>query len=256
MEIRLIPALTDNYAYLLHDPQSGEVAVVDPSEAAPVVAAWQSSGWPKPTWILNTHHHWDHVGGNEALQQQFGAQIACSVTDAGRVPGEVSRRLAEGDRFSLGAAEAEILGIPGHTLGHIAFYFAGAGAVFVGDTLFGMGCGRLFEGDPPMMWRSLARLRGLPAETRVYCGHEYTEANAAFAVTIEPENPELRARRDRVHSDRRAGRPTIPFTIAEERATNPFLRSDLPAIGQRLSTGNDPVATFAELRRQKDGFAR
>jgi hydroxyacylglutathione hydrolase len=253
LAIELVPLLKDNYAYLLHDRGSGATAIVDPSEAAPVLAVAKARGW-RLTHILNTHHHWDHSGGNLKIKEATGCTIVGPKPDQDRIPG-IDVALDDGDRFALGGAIAEVLFIPGHTRGHIAFWFADAQAVFCGDTLFALGCGRLFEGTPEQMWRSLDRLRQLPPETRIYCGHEYTQANARFALTIEPKNLALVTRAQRVDAARAGGRATVPSTIAEERATNPFLRADEPAIAAAVGmAGADPISVFAEVRRRKDVF--
>jgi hydroxyacylglutathione hydrolase len=253
LDIRLLPLLTDNYAYLLRDAASGLVAVVDPSEAAPVLAEIARLGWPL-NFILNTHHHWDHSGGNLDLKAATGAMVVGPLADRERIPG-IDIALADGKHFALGPSTATVLDIPGHTKGHIAYWFEADKAVFVGDTLFALGCGRMFEGTPPMMWRSLERLRDLPADTRVYCGHEYTAANARFALSVDPANPALVLRAEEVERLRAAAQPTIPSTIADERATNPFLRVDTPAIAAALGmVGAPPADLFGELRRRKDAF--
>jgi len=253
MEIALVPLLTDNYAYLLHDPGSKETAIVDPSEAAPVLAAASARGW-RLTHVLNTHHHPDHSGGNLGIKQATGCRIVGPAPDRERIPG-IDVALDEGGRFRLGDAEAEVLFIPGHTKGHIAFHFRGEKAVFCGDTLFSLGCGRMFEGTAPMMWASLDKLRKLPGDTRIYCGHEYTQSNARFAVTVDPQNQALRARESQVAALRAAGKPTIPSTMAEERAANPFLRADDPALGAAIGMpGAAAHEVFGEIRRRKDSF--
>jgi hydroxyacylglutathione hydrolase len=253
MQIALVPMLSDNYGYLLHDPASGETAIVDPSESGPVLAAASARGW-RLTHILNTHHHHDHTGGNAGLKMATGAQIVGPAPDRERIPG-IDVALDEGDPFRLGAAEAEILFIPGHTKGHIAFHFRGERALFCGDTLFSLGCGRMFEGTAPMMWASLDKLRRLPAETRIYCGHEYTAANARFAVTLEPENAALRRRERQVADLRAKGEATIPSLMSEELAANPFLRADQPALAAAVGrAGAGPAEVFGEIRRLKDNF--
>lgn len=253
LEIELVPLLRDNYGYLLRDPQTGACGVVDPSEAAPVLAAARARGWTI-THILNTHHHPDHTGGNLAIKAATGAMIIGPKADEARIPG-IDLAVAEGERFRLGAAEAEILFIPGHTRGHIAYWFPESAALFCGDTLFALGCGRLFEGTPDQMWSSLGKLRRLPGDTRVYCGHEYTQANARFALTVDGGNAALAERARRIDALRAEGRPTIPSTMAEERATNPFLRADDPGLAAALGLpAKDPVAVFAEVRRRKDVF--
>ena len=253
MQIALVPLLTDNYGYLLHDSTSGETGIVDPSEAAPVLAAAHERGW-RLTHILNTHHHHDHTGGNLALKQATGAAIVGPAPDRARIPG-IDIALDEGETFRLGGAAAEILFIPGHTRGHIAFHFRGEKAVFCGDTLFSLGCGRMFEGTAPMMWASLDKLRRLPAETRIYCGHEYTAANARFAVSIDPDNEALRRREGAVAALRGRGEPTIPSTMGEERAANPFLRADDPGLAAAIGLSDAPPSEiFGEIRRRKDNF--
>jgi hydroxyacylglutathione hydrolase len=253
LEIELVPCLKDNYAYLVRDPATRATGVIDPSEAPPVIAALERHGWTL-THILNTHHHWDHTGGNKALKARSGALVVGPRPDRDRIP-DIDLAVDEGERFRLGDAEARILFIPGHTRGHIAFWFADSRALFCGDTLFAIGCGRLFEGTPEQMWSSLSKLRALPPETRVYCGHEYTQANARFALTVEPQNAKLRARAAAVDAARAEGRPTIPSTIGEERETNPFLRADQPSLAAAVGlAGADPVVVFAEVRRRKDHF--
>jgi hydroxyacylglutathione hydrolase len=253
MQIEQLPVLRDNYVYLLHDPGTGACAAVDPSEAAPVLAALDRNGW-RLSHILNTHHHHDHTGGNLELKRATACTIIGYQRDAARLPG-LDTGVIEGDEVVFGNQVAEVFEIPGHTFGHIAFWFADARALFCGDTLFSLGCGRLFEGTPEMMWSSLSKLRELPSDTRVYCGHEYTENNARFATSIDPHNPALRRRAAHVLGLRRAGKPTVPSLLGEERAANPFLRADDPALQQAVGlTGADPVAVFAEIRRRKDGY--
>lgn len=241
LEIRIVPALTDNYVYLLRDTATGTVGVVDPSTPEEVIAEVEKSGWEKPKFIFNTHHHWDHVGGNEKLQSKYGAELLCSVVDEKRVPGKVRQTLAEGARFALGESQMQVMEIPGHTLGHIALYFPEAKAVFVGDTLFGMGCGRLFEGTIQQMWNSLSRLKALPEDTNVYCGHEYTMNNGRFAMKVDPSNQDVVQRTKWAAEIRKKNGFTIPFSIGEENKTNPFLRADT-------------AATFGSLRKRKDDF--
>jgi len=252
LEIVPVLCLKDNYAYLVFEP-GGACAVVDPSEAAPVQRELSQRGL-KLTHILNTHHHHDHVGGNLALKQATGAQIIAAEKDRARIPG-LDIGLREGETFRLGAHEARILEIPAHTSGHIAYWFAGEKAVFTGDTLFLMGCGRLFEGTPAMMSASLAKLVALPGDTRVFCGHEYTLNNGRFALTLEPDNADLQKRMKEDGETRAAGKPTVPATIALEKKTNPFLRAASHEIRRTLGMerAND-VEVFAEMRRRKDAF--
>jgi hydroxyacylglutathione hydrolase len=253
LDVRLVPLLKDNYAYLLRDDESGKTAIVDPSEAEPVLRLIDTLGW-KLDYILNTHHHADHSGGNVGIKQRTGATVVGPQADRDRIPA-IDVALADGEHFQFGTADAEVMDIPGHTRGHIAFWFARDRAVFCGDTLFALGCGRMFEGTAPQMWTSLQRLRELPDATRVYCGHEYTQANARFALTVEPGNRALVARAAEIDAKRAAGEPTIPSTIGAERATNPFFRADQPELAQGVGlAGGDPVAVFAETRLRKDKF--
>ncbi|HLO76910.1 MAG TPA: hydroxyacylglutathione hydrolase [Magnetospirillum sp.] len=252
--IRQIPVLSDNYVYLLHEPESGATAAVDPAVPQPVLAALAESGW-RLSHILNTHHHHDHVGGNLELKRLTGAQVVGARRDATRIPG-IEVEVGDGDTFLLGHAAAMVLDTPGHTVGHIAFWFPDSHALFCGDTLFSLGCGRLFEGSAEQMWDSLAKLRDLPPETLVHCAHEYTAANGRFARLVERDNAALTARLDQVARLRAANQPTVPQSLSEERATNPFLRADHPAVAQAvgLPPGTPPARVFAELRRRKDVF--
>ncbi|MBI1212500.1 MAG: hydroxyacylglutathione hydrolase [Alphaproteobacteria bacterium] len=253
LNIHLVPCLRDNYAYLVHEPQSNAVAIVDPSDAAPIFAALKQHKLTL-THIFNTHHHWDHTGGNLDLKKETGAKITGPKLDADRIPG-IDIGVAEGDTVELGRAHAQILDIPAHTKHHIAFWFGDDNAVFTGDTMFAMGCGRLFEGTPAQMWKSLNKLAALPGETRVYCGHEYTLSNGKFAVTVEPNNAGLRKRVAEVERLRADNKPTIPSTIAQERETNPFLRAasrDLRTTLGMLDASD--VDVFAETRKRKDSF--
>jgi hydroxyacylglutathione hydrolase len=248
-----LPVLTDNYVYLVREPEASAVAVVDPAVHQPVLDALAARGW-RLTHILNTHHHGDHVGGNLALKRATGATVVGPRADRARIPG-IDVEVGDGDTYRLGAAAARVLDVPGHTRGHIAYWFPDSDALFCGDTLFALGCGRLFEGTPAQMWASLSKLRALPAATRVYCAHEYTQDNARFALTVEPDNEALVARARAIDAARAVGRPTVPSTLAEECATNPFLRAESAAIRRRLRlTDADDVAVFAEVRRRKDHF--
>lgn len=250
--IRQIPVLNDNYVYLLHEPKRGVTAAVDPAVAAPVLKMLADTGW-RLTHILNTHHHGDHTGGNLELKAATGCTIVGPRADHARIPG-IDVEVGEGDEYALGAAAARVFDVPGHTRGHIAYWFSGSRALFCGDTLFLMGCGRLFEGTPAQMWTSLGKLRVLPPDTRVYCAHEYTQSNARFALTVEPANAALAERARLVDALRAAGRPTVPATLGEELATNPFLRADQPSLQAAAGTPGDAVATFAAIRRRKDVF--
>lgn len=252
-----VPVLGDNYVHVVHDPDSGETAAVDPAVADPVLAAAEARGW-RLTHILNTHHHHDHTGGNHAIKARTDARVIGNGKDARRIPA-LDQGVTEGDVIRLGDHEAQVFEVPGHTSGHIAFWFAdaaaGSGALFCGDTLFSIGCGRLFEGTPAQMWGSLRKLRGLPPTTRVYCGHEYTLSNVRFALTVDPDNPALRARAEDVARLRAQDAPTVPSILGDEVAANPFLRADDPALAARLGlSGADPVRVLAEVRARKDRF--
>lgn len=253
LKVVQIPALNDNYIYLLRDSDSGLTAAVDPAVAEPVLDRIAELGW-RLDFIMNTHHHGDHVGGNRELKSQTGCRVVGAKADSHRIPG-IDIELSEGDRFSLGDTVFEIIETPGHTLGHIVYYAAESHALFCGDTLFAMGCGRLFEGTAEQMWHSLERLRALPSATRVYCAHEYTWNNGRFALTVEPGNAALLQRMERVRSLREEDRPTVPFTIEEEVATNPFFRADVEALKTAVAMETrSPLAVFTELRSRKDVF--
>ena len=253
LQIVQLPALSDNYIYLVNDAASGSTAVVDPADPAPVLAALAARGW-RLTHILNTHHHYDHVGGNEALQAATGCTIVGPAADRDRIPG-IQLALADGDNFHLGSAKATIFDVPGHTRGHIAYWFAEDQALFCGDTLFALGCGRMFEGTAPQMWASLSKLRALPPETRVYCAHEYTQSNARFALSVEPSNAALVARAADIDRKRAANLPTVPSTIGEELATNPFLRPDSPEIRHCFQLPDAALhEVFGATRAAKDSF--
>ena len=253
LEIHQIPVLADNYVYLAHDAASGQTAVVDPATTDEVFAALEEKGW-QLTHILNTHHHMDHVGGNEVLKAATGCTIVGPKADAERIPG-IDVALADGDRYALGDSKAKVFDVPGHTKGHIALWFEDSDALFCGDTLFALGCGRLFEGTPQQMWDSLSKFRDLPGQTQVYCAHEYTQSNAAFAVTVEPDNENLISRAAEIDALRAQGKRTVPSSLAVELATNPFLRPDSPDLQRTLGLeGADLVAVFAETRKRKDNF--
>ncbi|SNS18724.1 hydroxyacylglutathione hydrolase [Tropicimonas sediminicola] len=251
LEIVTVPCRADNYAYLLHDAGTGATAVVDVPDAAPIRAALAERGWSL-TDILITHHHNDHIDGVAELKAETGARVVGAAADAHRLP-PLDLALREGDSVAVGAEQAQVLDVSGHTLGHIAFSFPGA--VFTADSLMALGCGRLFEGDARTMWASLSRLAALPPETLVYSGHEYTAANGAFAVTVDPDNPALKKRVADVAAARAAGRPTVPSELSLELATNPFLRATDPQMKARMGMAGAPDAeVFAEIRRRKDAF--
>jgi hydroxyacylglutathione hydrolase len=258
VDVVAIPQLSDNYAYLIGDPQTEQAAVVDCAEAAPVLAEARRRGL-RLTTVLATHHHFDHVGGNDDLRAALpDITIVGSATDGPRIPG-LTLPVADGDTVRVGSLEARVIFIPAHTSGHVAYHFGAAHAVFTGDTLFAAGCGRLFEGDAAQMMASLGRLAALPDDTLVYCGHEYTQKNLEFAHMLEPTNPDIERKLERVRALREQGQPTVPSSISEERATNPFLRTSSPELDASVRARvdvppNDPVAVFAAVRALKDRF--
>jgi hydroxyacylglutathione hydrolase len=237
LEIIRIPVLSDNYVWLVHDPESGATAAIDPAVAEPVLAAASQRGWTI-TDIWNTHWHPDHTGGNAAIKEATGCTITGPAAEYERIP-TLDVQVKDGDRVRLGEHEAAVWAVPAHTAGHIAYHFAKDGAIFVGDTLFAMGCGRLFEGTADQMYANMRRLAALDDATRVYCAHEYTLLNARFAVTVEPGNAALAARLSAVEAARAAGEATVPTSIGEERATNPFLRADSAAELARIRALKD-----------------
>ena len=253
LEIHQVPVLSDNYVYLAHDAETGATAIVDPAVVEPVLAAAEAKCWTI-THILNTHHHGDHTGGNLEIKRRTGCTIVGPRADKDRIPG-IDVEVGQGDSYRLGNAEAKVFDVPGHTRGHIAYWFEGSDALFCGDTLFAMGCGRLFEGTPEQMWTSLSKLIELPDETRVYCAHEYTLSNGEFALSVEPENADLVRRVEQVRQMRREGLPTVPSTMADEKATNPFLRPASAHLQQTVGlAGAGLVQVFAETRALKDNF--
>ncbi len=253
LEIVQIPVLNDNYLYLLHDAGTGDTVIVDPAVDEPVIEELEKRGW-KLTHIINTHHHWDHTGANMALKEKYGLQIIGPKAEAERIPG-IDQSVGDGDTIKIGNSIATVFDTPGHTSGHIVYYFNEAHALFAGDTIFAMGCGRLFEGTPADMWTSLQKIMALPDTTKIYCAHEYTMANAKFALSVEPENRELIKRVHEVEHKRAANLPTIPTSIGIEKETNPFLRPMSAHLQDTIGmTGRDIVDIFAETRRLKDNF--
>ena len=253
LEILTIPCLSDNYAYLAHDPATGQTAAVDVPEANPIIQALQSTGWTL-SHVLITHHHADHVDGLPELLAAAPAKVIGAAADAHRLPA-LDVAVKEGDTITIGDDEGRVIDVSGHTIGHIAIHFPRSNAVFTADSLMALGCGRVFEGTKPQMWESLQKLAALPPETVVYSGHEYTQSNAKFALTIDPGNQELKSRASAVDAARDEGQPTVPSTLAEELATNPFLRATDPEIQRNLGMqGADPADVFAEIRTRKDCF--
>ncbi|SDC11454.1 hydroxyacylglutathione hydrolase [Belnapia rosea] len=239
VSVTAIPCLSDNYAWMLRDAATGTVAVCDPGEAGPAIAALEAAGG-RCDLILLTHHHGDHIDGVEAVRARFGARVVGAAADAHRLP-KLDQALKPGERVSIGATEGVVIDTPGHTVGHVAFHFPEGAVLLCGDTLFSLGCGRLLEGTAEQMFHSLQALAALPVATLVCCGHEYTESNARFALTVEPENAMLQARAEEVKAQRAAGQATVPTTIGQEREENPFLRAG-------------DVVRLAEIRTAKDNF--
>ena len=252
--VRQFLCLKDNYGVLVHDSATGATAAIDAPDGEAVIAAADAAGWTL-TDALVTHHHADHVQGLPALRARYPQlRVAAPAKEAARIGG-VDRPLSEGDYARVGRLAAKVIETPGHTAGHIVYWFEEEEIAFVGDTLFALGCGRVFETPPAVMWGSLLKLAALPGSTEVYCGHEYTEANARFALTIEPNNTVLKARAGEIAALRAAGKPTLPTTIAAELATNPFLRAEEPTLQAAIGmAGADPAAAFAEIRGRKDRF--
>lgn len=252
--IERVPCLRDNYSWLLHDVSTGLTAVVDPAEEKPVVAALQKNGW-NLSHVLNTHHHWDHTGANLALKEKYQACVVGPKADQERIPG-IDVALQDGDTYALGKSQMMCYDTPGHTKGHITLYFPDSKALFPGDTLFSLGCGRLFEGTPAQMWHSLSKLMVLPEDVKVYCAHEYTLSNAKFATSIDPENKALQQKTAEVEEARSKNIPTIPSILGVELQANPFLRPFSSEIRTCLnipqSASNEEA--FAAIRKAKDHF--
>ena len=253
LEVHQFPTRGDNYGVLIHDAATEATAAIDAPDAGDVLAALHEKGWVL-THILTTHHHSDHTAGNKELKHKTGCTIIGPALEAKSIPG-IDVKVAEGDTIDIGNARATVIETPGHTAGHVSYYFPEDSLVFVGDTLFSVGCGKLLEGDAKMMWGSLEKLMILPRDTKMYCGHEYTNANCRFALTVEPENDALQARAAEVAKLAEGGQPTLPTTIGRELDTNPFLRPANDNIQQRLDMeGSELWQVFGEIRRRKDLF--
>ncbi|MEM6589338.1 MAG: hydroxyacylglutathione hydrolase [Pseudomonadota bacterium] len=253
LEIVTVACLSDNYAFLAHDTETGDTAVVDVPEAGPIIVALAERGWTA-SQILLTHHHPDHVQGVPDLLKVHRAKVIGAAADAHRMP-PLDIEVREGDTVMIGSQLGNVIDVYGHTIGHIAFHFPDSAVAFTGDSLMAMGCGRVFEGTKPQMWEALQKLRALPRETVICSGHEYTAANARFAATIDPSNPSLISRIEEIDAARAAGRYTVPSVLNQELDTNPFLRPDDPAIQAHLGMSGAPVAdVFTEIRTRKDNF--
>ncbi|WP_062218181.1 hydroxyacylglutathione hydrolase [Aureimonas sp. D3] len=251
--IRQFTCRRDNFGVLLHDQDSGITLSIDAPEEGPILRALEQEGW-RLTHILTTHHHDDHVSANEALKARFGCEIIGPADEAARIPG-LDRPVRGGDRFALGRIQVEVIDTPGHTAGEISYFLPGEKALFAADALFSLGCGRLFEGTPAQMWESLQRLRALPDDTMLYCGHEYTATNARFAVDVDPGNLLLQERVKEVEALRVEHRATLPVALGREKKTNPFLRADDPELAAAFGMeGADPVAIFAALREKRNRY--
>lgn len=250
--VHQFPCLSDNYGFLLHDDASGETVCIDTPDAQACLDAAAAQGWTI-TQIWNTHWHPDHAGGNAAIVAATGAQVVAPAGEGERIA-DADIRVSGGDNFRLGAHDVAVIDVAGHTLGHVAYHLPGEGIAFVGDSLFALGCGRMFEGTPDMFWASLSRLKALPGDTRLYCAHEYTASNARFAVHVDPHNADLAAYAAEVTARRADGLPTVPTVLSRELAINPFLRADDPAFQAVAGVPGDAVASFARLRAAKDSF--
>ncbi|KKB07692.1 hydroxyacylglutathione hydrolase [Devosia chinhatensis] len=251
--VDVFSAREDNFGYLVHDEASGRTAAIDAPEAAAIRAALSRRGWSLSD-ILITHHHIDHVEAIAELKEAFGAKVTGPAEEADKIEG-LDVLVRDGDVVSLGESRFDVIKTPGHTLGHIVFHDAANGHLFSADALFSLGVGRMFEGTPGPMWEGVKRLRALPDETLVYCGHEYTQSNARFALSIDPDNAALQARAATVEALRKAGKPTIPFSLGEDKKANPFLRADAPELARHYGLdGSDPAAVFAAIRKGKDTF--
>ncbi|CAH0497356.1 hydroxyacylglutathione hydrolase [Novosphingobium sp. CECT 9465] len=251
LQIHQFPCLSDNYGFLVHDLASGETVCIDTPDAEACLREAAAQGWPI-TQIWNTHWHPDHAGGNEAIKAATGCTVIAPATDSGKIAA-VDRSVGHGDTVTLGQYTATVIDVGGHTLGHCAYHLPHAATAFVGDALFPLGCGRMFEGTPDQFWASLQRLKALPPETALYSAHEYTQSNARFAIFADPDNAALESYAAKVDARRELGQWTVPTTLAAELAANPFLRADAPDMAARWG-GASPVETFAALRAAKDTF--
>ena len=253
VEIVTVPCLSDNYAYLVRDETSGQVAVVDAPEAAPIIAALEERGWrASEIWI--THHHGDHIDGVAALVEKYGAKTVGHTKDRSRLP-DLDEEVSEGDTVVMGDTHARIIDVSGHTIGHIAFVLDADKAAFTADSLMALGCGRVFEGTHAMMWDSLSKFLDMPDDMAIYSGHNYGVANGRFALSVEPDNQALKDRIAAIEAANAAGQPIVPASMAEERATNPFLRAVEPSVKKAVGLdGADDASVFAEVRRRKDKF--
>lgn len=253
LQVEQFVCRSDNFGVLLHDAKSGATALIDAPEEASILAAIGRTGW-KPSVLLITHHHADHVEANLSLKQRFNLEILGPEAEADKIPG-IDRKLKDGDVFQFGGEPVHVIATPGHTAGHVSYHLPQSKLAFTADTLFALGCGRLFECKPPVMYESLKKLAALPLDTVVYCGHEYTQSNARFALTIDPTNSALKERAAEIDKLRADGKPTLPTTIGSELATNPFLRWHDPVIRKNLGMENASDAeVFAEIRKRKDNF--
>lgn len=251
VEVKVVKVLRDNYVFLLNHRASGSAAVVDPGIAGPIFASLDQYAW-RVRKIFCTHHHTDQVGGNLDLKRSFHCEVIGPRAEAARIPG-ITSEVAEGDKVMLGDAEAFVMDLSGHTAGHIGYWFKDSSALFCGDVLYPMGCGRMFEGEAEQMWGTLQKIRALPRETKIYCAHEYSERNYKFARSLDPTNPVLRARGEWFRNQMQGGGTGVPFTLSDELQTNPFLRVDDPVFVKQIGmAGKSPVQVFAELRRRRD----
>lgn len=251
VQIRLVPCLSDNYAVILHETDTGTTVLIDAPEPGPIEQVLEREKW-KLTHMLITHKHSDHVQGIAALKKKYGAAVIGPSAEASDIP-MIDTKVSGGDMVSVGNMKARVYDTPGHTAGHIVFWFEKEKLLFAGDTLFALGCGRCFEAPPATLWKSLLKIRDLPSDVKLYCGHEYTLSNARFSVTVDPNNETLRKRLAAIEKLRADGKPTLPSTMQEERETNPFLRADNPQVAEAVGMkGADPAAVFTELRERKN----